>query len=178
MLKLEPATIARLRDRLKAAGERPSIVLTDVSLLKAAGMPEVPAEVLARFDGICEAMFLMATADGSLDESEIDTLRGALRQLSDGTVRSAHVVAMVRGAQQRIAAEGREARIKAVGASLQPDVDAAESAFVCAAAVAFADDEIEDSENEVLNELADALGIDGDRAEALLDEMQADSQVA
>jgi tellurite resistance protein len=178
MLKLEPTTIARLRNRLKAAGERPSVVLTDLSVLTAGGGEEVPPEVLARFDGLCEAMFLMASADGSLEEAEIDTVRGALRELSDGTVRSTHVVAMVRGAQQRIAAEGRQARIKAVGAHLKQDVDTAESAFVCAAAVAFADDEIEESENEVLNELADALGIDGERAEALLDEMQGDSETA
>lgn len=178
MLKLEPATIARLRDRLKAAGERPSLVMTDLSLITAAAATDVPDDVLARFDALCEVMFLMATADGSLDEPEIDTLRGAIRQLSDNGVRSSHIAAMVRGAQARIAAEGREGRIRSVGAALRDNVDAAEAAFVCAAAVAFADNEIQDAENEILNDLAESLGIDGDRAEALLDEMQADSEVA
>ena len=41
-----------------------------------------------------------------------------------------------------------------------------------AAAIAFADDEIADEENDMLNAFADALGIDGDQANALLDEME------
>ncbi|MFI5299791.1 MAG: TerB family tellurite resistance protein [Polyangiales bacterium] len=172
MLKLEPATIARLRDRLKAAGERPSVFATDLSKIVAGG--DVPAEVLARFDALCEAMFLMAAADGKLEESEIDTLRGAIRELSEGGVRSVQIAAMVKGAQERFGKEGLKARLAAVANHLKTDRDSAEATFICAAAIAFADDDIDDTENEVLNDLADALEIDGDRAETLLDELQAD----
>jgi tellurite resistance protein len=132
--------------------------------------------VLGRFDALCEAMFLMAAADGKLHESEIDTLRGAIRELSDGGVRSTHIAAMVEGAQKRLAKDGLKARIQAVAAHLKNDVDTAEAAFVCASAIAFADDDIDDSENDVLNDLAEALDIDGDRAETLLDEMQTDGE--
>jgi uncharacterized protein YpuA (DUF1002 family) len=47
-------------------------------------------------------------------------------------------------------------------------------AFVLAAAVAFADGAIADEENETLSELADKLGIDENRVEALLDAVETD----
>lgn len=42
------------------------------------------------------------------------------------------------------------------------------------AAIAFADNVIEDEENEVLNELADGLGISAERANELLDQVEQD----
>ena len=41
-----------------------------------------------------------------------------------------------------------------------------------AAAIAFADNAIADNENETLNAFAEGLGIDDERAEALLDEVE------
>lgn len=169
MLNLQNETIALLRDRLKERGERPSLFATDLSALK---QTDVPADVLLRFDALCEAMFLMAKADGKLDAAEADTLKGALRELSDNTVRSHHIQKMMEAAEERLAKDGLEARIKAVADKLQHDEGSAEAAFVLAAAIAFADNEIADEENEMLNNFADALGIDGDQANALLDEMQ------
>jgi tellurite resistance protein len=174
MLKLENQTVARLRDRLKERGERPSLFATDLSAL---AQSNVPADVLLRFDALCEVMFLMASADGKVSPEEEDTLRGAIRELSEGNVRSQHIRSMMEGAQSRLAKEGLDARIKAVADKLHDDASA-DAAFVLAAAVAFADDKIEDSENEVLNQLAEALGMDADHAESLLDEMQAESEAA
>lgn len=172
MLNIETTTIARLRDRLKERGERPSLFATDLATLAAAKDSSVPAEILLRFDAICEAMYLMAKADGKLDPSEADTLRGALRELSEGTVRSHHIQKMMEEADKRLAKDGLESRIKSVANQLVGDQGSAEAAFVLAAAVAFADNEIADEENDMLNTFADALGIDADQANALLDEMQ------
>jgi tellurite resistance protein len=174
MLTLETTTIARLRDRLKERGERPSLFVTDLGALGASAQAgsDVPPDVLLRFDAICEAMFLMAKADGTLDTSETDTLRGAIRELSEGSVRSAHIAKMLEGAEARLAKDGLEARIRAVAERLSADPGSAEAAFVLAAAIAFADDAIADEENDMLNAFADALGIDADQANALLDEMQ------
>ncbi len=171
MLNLENETIARLRDRLKERGERPSMFAFDLTAI-AEAKDNVPADVLLRFDAICEVMYLMAKADGKLDAKEADTLRGAIRELSEGNVRSVHIEAMMEAAEKRLAAEGLEKRIKAVAEQLTMDPGSAEAAFVLAAAVAFADDEIADEENDLLNSLAEELGIDGDQATALLDEMQ------
>lgn len=169
MLNLQTETIAKLRDRLKERGERPSLFATDLSALK---QTDVPADVLLRFDAICEAMYLMAKADGKLDPVEGDTLRGAIRELSDGNVRSVHIQKMMEGAEQRLAKDGLEARIKAVAHKLEGDEGTADAAFALAAAVAFADNEIADEENDMLNSFAEALGIDADKANALLDEFQ------
>lgn len=169
MLNLQNETIALLRDRLKERGERPSLFATDLSALK---QTDVPADVLLRFDALCEAMFLMAKADGKLDPSEADTLKGALRELSDNTVRSHHIQKMLESAEERLSKDGLEARIKAVANNLMHDEGSAEAAFVLAAAVAFADNEIADEENDMLNSFAEALGIDEEQANALLDEMQ------
>lgn len=172
MLNLQNETIARLRDRLKERGERPSLFATDLSAIVAAQGQDVPADTLLRFDALCEAMYLMATADGHLDATEEDTLRGAIRELSEGTVRSVHIRSMMEGAQARLAKEGKDARVKAIAAKLKDDEPTAEAAFVLAAAVAFADNEIADEENDLLNDLAEALGIDEEKANALLDEHQ------
>ncbi|MBI2388674.1 MAG: TerB family tellurite resistance protein [Deltaproteobacteria bacterium] len=169
MLNLQNETIARLRDRLKERGERPSLFATDLSALK---QTDVPVDVLLRFDAICEAMYLMAKADGKLDPAETDTLKGALRELSDNAVRTVHVQKMIEGAEARLAKDGLETRIKSLAEKLAEDEGSAEAAFVLAAAVAFADDEIADEENDMLNAFAEALGIDADQANALLDEMQ------
>ena len=176
MLKLENKTIARLRDRLKERGERPSLFATDLSTLAAAG--DVPADVLLRFDALCEVMYLMASADGKMTDDEEDTLRGALRELSEGGVRTVHIRSMIEGAQTRLAKEGIDARIKAVAEKLAADEASIDAAFVLAAAVAFADDQIADEENDMLNKFADALGVDAAHAEGLLDEMQAESQAS
>jgi tellurite resistance protein len=168
MLNLQNETIALLRDRLKERGERPSMFSTDLSMLK---QTEVPPEVLLRFDALCEAMFLMAKADGTLDPAEADTLKGALRELSDNTVRTHHIQKMLESAEERLAKDGLDTRIQAVAKQLREDDGSAEAAFVLAAAVAFADEAIADEENEMLNKFAEALGLDADQAESLLDEM-------
>lgn len=171
MLNLQNETIARLRDRLKERGERPSLFATDLSALK---QTDVPADVLLRFDAICEAMYLMAKADGKLDASETDTLKGALRELSDNTVRTVHVQKMIEGAEARLAKDGLEARIKSLAERLAEDEGSAEAAFVLAAAVAFADDEIADEENVLINQLAEWFGISAERASAILDQLEED----
>ena len=174
MLKLENTTIARLRDRLKERGERPSLFATDLSAVSSGG--DVPADVLLRFDALCEAMYLMAAADGRMTEDEEDTLRGAIRELSEGGVRTVHIRSMIEGAQTRLLKDGLDARIAAVAGQLQSDEASADAAFVLAAAVAFADEKIADEENEVLNKLAEGLGMDAARADRLLDELQAESE--
>jgi hypothetical protein len=105
---------------------------------------------------------------------ERDVLRGALRNLSGDILRSADIDALVGGAEARVTAEGRDARLHAVAAELGEDRGRAEVAFVLAAAIAFADNAIANGENETLDALADLLAIDEERAERLLDEVEND----
>jgi tellurite resistance protein len=183
MIWLSSSTIARLRDQLRARGERPSMV---------AGAPGAPgagpvgdranmtldaAELMAataEYGPLCEVMYLMMSADGKIGDEERSVLKGALKSLSNDSLASTTIDAMVDAAAQSVARSGREERMSEVAAQLREDVDRSEVAFVLAAAVAFADGAIADEENETLSDLADKLAIDEKRVEALLDTIEAD----
>jgi len=171
MIWLSNSTLVRLRDQLQARGARPSIVAPE------AGMAPETVELLnvvAEYGPLCEAMYLMMSADGKISNEEREVLRGALRNLSGDAVRSAHIESMLDDAGKKVAEEGRDARMKEVVTALHEDRARAEVAFVLAAAVAFADNAIADEENETLNAMAEGLGIDEARANQLLDEVEQD----
>jgi len=171
MIWLSNSTLARLRDQLQARGQRPSVVAPDPSL------PPESVElmnVLAEYGPLCEAMYLMMSADGKISTDEREVLKGALRNLSGDAIRGVHIDAMLDQATKQAAEQGREARMKEVIDGLHEDKARAEVAFVLAAAIAFADNAIADEENETLNTLADGLGIDEARANELLDAVEQD----
>jgi uncharacterized tellurite resistance protein B-like protein len=172
MIWLSNSTIARLRDQLRERGQRPSVALPGTAKLT----PEA-AELMAvatEYGPICEAMYLMMSADGKVSNDEREVLKGALRNLSGDAVRSVHIEAMLDEASKRVTEHGRDARLRDVIASLHDDPARGEVAFVLAAAIAFADNAIADEENETLNQFAEGLGIDESRANELLDSVEAD----
>lgn len=174
MYWLSSSTIARLRDQLRTQGMRPSIVPTG---------PMSPTELMeqqvrAEWNGLVESMYIMMAADGEVSEAERDVLRGALRALSDDTIRSAQLNAMLAEAKERVDAEGPKARLLEVTKELRDDRAKAEVTFVLASAVAFADDAIFDQENELVSELAELLQIDETRANELLDAVETDLAAA
>jgi tellurite resistance protein len=172
MIWLSNSAVARLRDQLRTRGQRPSIALGNTSTLA----PEEAelAVVSAEYGAICEAMYLMMSADGKVSSQERDVLKGALRNLSGDTVRSVHIEAMLDRAAEAATKQGREALLDDVADRLRDDPARAEVAFVLAAAIAFADSAIADEENETLSQLAEGLGIDEERADELLDGVEAD----
>ena len=165
MVKLTHATLERLRDRLRTRGERPSMILPG---------PKTPAEVLeavqivTEYGALVEAMFLVMLADGRVKNVERDVLRGALRVLSNDRVRSTHMESMLDVAARSVAEEGADERLDVVISKIKDDKARAEIAYVLAAAVAAADDVIVPEEQAILNRLAEGLGIDEARANALL----------
>jgi tellurite resistance protein len=171
MLWLSNSTIARLRDQLRTRGQRPTVSLGDAKLAPEAAEQ---AAIGAEYGPLCEAMYLMMTADGKITEDEREVLKGALRNLSGDTVRGVHIEAMLDQAGKNVAAHGRDERLRELIAVLHEDSARAEVAFVLAAAVAFADNVIADEENETLNVFAEGLGIDEARANELLDSVEAD----
>ncbi|MGH7434126.1 MAG: TerB family tellurite resistance protein [Polyangiaceae bacterium] len=173
MIWLSTSTVARLRDQLQTRGQRPSIALTGDPPKMTPDAAEL-LTVTAEFGPICEAMYLMMSADGSIGDVERDVLRGAIKNLSQDSVRTPHIDAMLEQSAKLVAEQGRDARLKEVVASLQDDPARGEVAFVLAAAIAFADNAIADEENETLNLFAEGLGIDEARAEQLLDSVEKD----
>jgi tellurite resistance protein len=171
MIWLSNSTLARLRDQLKTRGQRPSIVLSGgpVSQEVAQAM-----NLVAEYGPLCEAMYLMMSADGEVSNDEREVLKGALRNLSDDVLRSAQIESLLDAASKNIGEQGRDKRMREVIHALHEDSARAEVAFVLAAAIAFADNAIADEENETLNLLAEGLGIEEGRANDLLDSVEAD----
>jgi tellurite resistance protein len=172
MIKVDTAAIAALRDRLLESGGAPSVILSAPDALHRASPMEGDAEAIAMFEACFEGMYLMLAADGKVADQETDLLRGAIRELTAGAIRSAEIDKMAATACARVEAEGPVKRLETIASALKGERVAAEAAFVLAAAMAFADSEIADEENEQLNNFAELLEIDVDRANELLDQLE------
>jgi tellurite resistance protein len=169
--KLTQAALERLRDRLRSHGERPSIVAPPVSQQAPPSVVEAFA-IVTEYGALCEAMFLMMLSDGRVKNVERDVLRGALRVISNDRVRSTHMESMLDHAAQSVAEEGVDKRLQVVIDKLREDPARAELAYVLAAAVAAADENIVPEEHAMLIRLGDGLGIDHDRADQLLQDLE------
>jgi tellurite resistance protein len=128
-----------------------------------------------RFEALFEAMYLMVVADGTVADVEREVLRGAVRGLTDNAVRTKHIEALMAECDAR-AKEGVAARLAVIAPVLKEDPALIDAAFSLAAAIAFADSEIQDQENDLINDLSEALGIDPQRAEDLLMQLESDTE--
>lgn len=180
MIQISTRAIGLLRDRLLEAGGPPSVLAKGPEAMSAAqarpasggSAMDGDEEAKRLFDAAFEAMFIMVAADGSIGKDEKDVLRGAIRELTAGAVRTAEIDAMSSDCEARIEAEGADKRLAAAADALKTELVAAEASFVLAAAMAFADREIADEENETLDRFAELLGIGEARANELLDELE------
>ena len=177
-MKIETATISRLRDALLQSGRRPSMLLSSAyeTLTREGLLSPEEAGALNRVDPLAETMFLMMAADGTLAESERDAVRGAIRGLTDNVLRSGTIKVMLENYQVRLEQEGREQRLHQIAEELAEDPKEAEGAFALAAAVALADDTVTDEENAFINQLAEWFGISDERAHEILDQLEEDRQ--
>src|SRR5262249_35279930 len=145
MLRLTPEKIRALAERLRDRGAPDSMVRTP-----GGGDPETEM-LLFEYGPLSEGMFLAMSADGTVEHAERDVLRGALRELDD-RIRTTHFGAMLRRAEERLAAEGPEGRLRAVAKELVPDPVRAEVGYVLASAIVYADADISMTENTFLND--------------------------
>lgn len=176
-MKIETVTIKRLRDTLLASGRRPSIVLSPAyeTLTRAGLLSQEETLALTRVDPLAETMFLMMSADGKIAEAEKDVVRGAVRGLSDNTLRSGTINVMLENYAKRLESEGRDERLRQIADEIAEEPSETEGAFALAAAVALADDEVADEENELINQLAEWFGITEERATEILDQLDEDT---
>jgi len=174
MIQLQPKTLQRIRDQLLADGQAPSIGFRPGMENKPVDPFDTDDEARARFEALVEAMYLMMTADDDIGTEEKEVLRGAVRDLTANAVRSAHIEKLLERFGESRKNEGWEKRLAAISGVLKGEKVLGEAAFVLAAAVAFADEDIKDEENELINQIAEALGIESERADELLGELEAD----
>lgn len=151
------------------------VVSTAYETLTRLGMlsPEETA-ALNRVDPLAETMYLMMAADGKVAPEEEDAVRGAIRGITDDVLRTGTIKVMLENYRARLLEQGREERLQEIAESISEDPAEAEGAFALAAAVALADDEIADEENEFINQLAEWFGIADARASTILDQLEED----
>jgi len=175
-MKIETATIQRLRDALLQSGRRPSMVLSPAyeTLARHGMLSPEESSALERVDPLAETMFLMVAADGRVTKEERDAVRGAIRGLANDLLRSGTINVMLEAYERRLREQGRDARLREIADQISEDPHEAEGAFALAAAVALADDAVADEENDLINELAEWFGISDDRASVILDQLEQD----
>ncbi|MEZ4222990.1 MAG: TerB family tellurite resistance protein [Polyangiaceae bacterium] len=175
-MQLKTRTILRLRDALLQSGRRPSVVLSPAyeTLTREGLLSTEEMAALNRVDPLGETMYLMMSAEGTIDETERDAVRGAIRGLSDNILRTGTINVMIENYAKRAQDEGRDERLRQIAEEISEEPSEAEGAFALAAAVALADDEIADEENALINQLAEWFGIPSERADEILDQLEED----
>ncbi len=73
-------------------------------------------------------------------------------------------------------AQGRDARLQEIASEIAEEKGEAEAAFALSAAVALADEQVTDDENEFINQLAAGFGIAPERASQILDQLEEDNE--
>ena len=175
-MKIETATIRRLRDALLQSGRRPSTILSPAyeTLTRQNLLTPQEMTALSRVDPMAETMFLMMAADGKIAEAERDAVRGAIRGMTDNLLRSGTINVMLENYEKRLKEQGRDARLQEIAEEIADDSHETEGAFSLAAAVALADDEVADEENAFINQLAEWFNITPERAHQILDQLEED----
>ncbi len=177
-MKIQTATIERLRDALLQSGRRPSVVLSSAyeTLTREGLLSPEEASALNRVDPLAEAMYLMMSVDGKVAEAERDAVRGAIRGLTDNLLHTGTINVMLENYEQRLQAQGKDARLQEIASEIAEEVGEAEGAFALSAAIAMADDAVTDEENAFINQLAEWFGITPARAGEILDQLEEDRE--
>jgi tellurite resistance protein len=174
-MRIETATIRRLRDALLQSGRRTDVLSPAFETLARAGILSDNERVaLARVDPMVETLFLVMAADGKVHEDERTAIRGAVRGLTGDLIHEGTIKVMLETYERTLASEGREARLRRVGETLRNHPSDAEGAFALAAAVALADDTVDDEERSLVKQIAEWFGITDLRAQTILNQVEDD----
>ena len=124
-----------------------------------------------KVEALVEAMFLAACADGELAAVEILQFSATLGALTDQAWKPEAIAVLVEQLKTRLKAEGRQARLGSVAARIE-DPKGRETALILAAAITVSDGEVMSTENDLLADLAETLGVDPGRASELISHVQ------
>jgi tellurite resistance protein len=114
------------------------------------------------FRAAVEAGYLVASADGSFDDTERATLIRAIEILSVGAVIEWEVETLIEECEARAKKEGSAKRARAVGVELKK-LGSAEAGLLLAAAVARATKKVDKTEADVLRTVGAGAGIRGEQ---------------
>ncbi|HVU04290.1 MAG TPA: TerB family tellurite resistance protein [Polyangiaceae bacterium] len=120
-----------------------------------------------KIQALIEMMYLAATADGELSESEHRAFLKSAEDLTSRLITGKDLEALLERAKKDLEESGRDARLEAVKGRL-PDAGARKLALSLAIQVTLADGVVRTSERELIMDTARALDIDGDTAADLV----------
>lgn len=123
------------------------------------------------FAGIVEAGFLMAAADGQLDENELGVVSAAISGMIEGASEE-EIISILEQADELLGRDGWEARCEKVGKLLSNKEEAADAAMKIVALVYMCDQESDDEWDDHWYALAEALGYDNDEADEVYSELE------
>ncbi len=176
-MRIRTGTIERLRDALLESGRREGTVLSSAyeTLARQGLLSTEETAALRRVDAVAETMFLMMAADGQVADAERDAVRGAIRGLTGEVLHAGVINVMLETYASRLREQGRDTRLRQIAQDVAGEAHEAESAFALAAAVALADDQVADEENNLIDELSRWFGFSDEEAANILDRLSRDS---
>lgn len=120
-----------------------------------------------KVEALVEAMFLAATADGEFAPEESLQFTATIAALTDRKLDGDAVFKLIGELSGKLKAEGRQARLSTIAQRL-PEGKPRETAVILAAAITASDGEVVGSENDLVADLAEALGVPAERAVELV----------
>ncbi len=129
-----------------------------------------------KLEALVELMWIAANADDEVSDVERAELQRHVEGLTAGRFAGARVDALFAECAELLARDGREKRIAAVSARLEKPLHR-ELAIATAIRIFAIDGIVRTSEREMIMELAEALGIDGNVAADLVKEITAAKNV-
>jgi tellurite resistance protein len=112
------------------------------------------------FNAIVEAGYLVAAADGDVDDRELDTLKSAVATLTEGEMPQSDIETLLEDFIDLRKSEGEESRCKAVGAILR-EANCSEEGVYLAAAIAYVSAGLSETELAVMEKIARAAHVSG-----------------
>lgn len=110
------------------------------------------------FEAIIEGAFLVAKADGHLDDAERHAFELVVASACGGAVAPKQVTALIGDLEQLLASDGPDARAKAIGTRVMKAAHAHEVVRI-AALLAESSDGVSDVERAVIEKIAQAVGL-------------------
>jgi len=169
-MELDTPLVLKLRQHLidVAPSSRVPVLINETAAGAALqGSPEEDA-IVDRFRPFAQLFYLVASADGEIDEDERHVMRGAFESLTAGRVGPGRLLGLEAELMGQAAAYDREQLLEQVCSALSRDREDAELAFTLAAVVAAANRQVEHHEVQLVDQLATWLGLSARRASELL----------
>ncbi len=116
-----------------------------------------------KVEALVEAMFLAATADGEFAPEEGLQFSATISALTDKKLDQDAIFRLIGRLSTQLKADGRNERLRAIASRL-PEGKPRETAIILAAAITASDGQVQGSENDLVADMAEALGVDPGRA--------------